>query len=48
MVFDDSVEKVRNKTVIFRQLMKGLGLDVVDDELTDRMVELTAIYQKNR
>lgn len=48
MVFDDSVEKIRNKTVIFRQLMKGLGLDVVDDELTDRMVELTAVYQKNK
>lgn len=48
MVFDDSVEKIRNKTVIFRQMMKGLGLDVVDGELTDRMVELTAIYRKNR
>lgn len=48
MVFDDSVEKVRNKTVIFRQLMKGLGLDIVDEELTNRMIELTAVYQKNR
>ena len=47
-VFDDSVEKVRNKTVIFCQMMKGLGLDIVDKELTDRMVELTAVYQKNR
>ena len=48
MVFDDSVEKVRNKTVIFCQMMKGLGLDIVDNELTDRMVELTAVDQKTR
>ena len=31
-----------------RDLKKGLGLDIVDKELTDRMVELTAVYQKNR
>ncbi len=48
MVFDDSVEKVRNKTLLFRQVMKSLGLDIVDEELTDRMVELTAVYQKHR
>lgn len=48
MVFDDSVEKVQHKTVIFRQMMKGLGLDIVDEKLTNRMIELTAVYQKNR
>lgn len=48
MIFDDSEEKACRKVMVFRQMMRGFGLDVVDDELIDRLVELAAIYQKNR
>ncbi|MDE7340887.1 MAG: TetR/AcrR family transcriptional regulator [Lachnospiraceae bacterium] len=48
MIFDDSEEKACRKFMIFRQMMQGFGLDIVDDELLDRLVELAAVYQKNR
>lgn len=48
MIFDDSEEKTCRKFMIFRQMMQGFGLDVVDDELLDRFRELAVIYQKNR
>ncbi|MCI9137463.1 MAG: TetR/AcrR family transcriptional regulator [Lachnospiraceae bacterium] len=48
MIFDDSAEKSRRKAMVFCQMMQGLGLDIVDDELADRIVELAAVYQKNR
>ena len=34
--------------MVFRQMMQGFGLDIVDDEIRDRMRDLAAIYQKNR
>ncbi len=48
MIFDDSLETSYRKFMVFRQMMQGLGLDIVDDELMTRLQELTAIYQKNR
>ncbi|MCM1175189.1 MAG: TetR/AcrR family transcriptional regulator [Blautia sp.] len=48
MMFDDSEEKACHKFMLFRQMMRGFGLDIVDDELFDRLMELTAVYQKNR
>lgn len=48
MIFDDSEEKACHKFMVFQQMMKGFGLDIVDAELFDRIMELTAIYQKNR
>lgn len=48
MIFDDSEGKTCRKFMLFRQMMQGFGLDVVDDELLGRFRELAAIYQKNR
>lgn len=48
MMFDDSEEKAYHKFMVFRQMMQGFGLDIVDNELLDRLMELAAIYQKNR
>lgn len=48
MIFDDSEEKARRKFMVFRQMMQGFGLDIVDDELLNRLMELAAVYQKNR
>ncbi len=34
--------------MIFRQMMQGFGMDIVDDEMVERLMELSAIYQKNK
>ena len=34
--------------MLFRQMMQGFGLDIVDDEMLSRLQELTSIFQKNR
>ena len=48
MIFDNSPEESRRKFLVFRQMMSGFGLDIVDDELLDRLQELTSAYQKNK
>ena len=48
MIFDDSMEVSCRKFMVFRQMMLGFGLDIVDDELLERLQELAAIYQKNK
>lgn len=48
MVFDDSEEETYHKFMVFDQVLKGLGLDIVDEEMLARMQELTTIYQKSR
>ncbi len=34
--------------MIFSQMLQGFGLDIVDDEMLERLKELTAIYQKSK
>ncbi len=48
MVFDDSEEETYHKFMVFDQALKGLGLDIVDEEMMSRMQELTTIYQKSK
>ena len=48
MIFDNSAEESYRKFMVFRQMMQGFGLDVVDDEMLERLQELAAIYQKNK
>ena len=48
MMFDSTPEETYRKIMVFRQMMQGFGLDIVDDEIRDRMWDLAAIYQKNR
>lgn len=48
MIFDDSVEKSYGKFMVFAQMLGGLGLDIVDEEMLGRLQELAAIYQKNK
>ena len=48
MIFDSSEEESHRKFMVFSQMLKGLGLDVVDDEILERLQELTAIYQKSK
>ena len=48
MIFDSSVEASCRKFMVFAQMLQGFGLDIVDEEILERLQELTAIYQKNR
>ena len=45
MTFDSTAEETRRKFMVFRQMMEGFGLDIIDDRLMDRIVELAEIYQ---
>ena len=48
MIFDSSEEESYRKFVVFGQMLRGLGLDIVDGEILRRLQELTAIYQKSK
>ncbi len=48
MIFDDSEEESYSKIMVFSQMMRGFGLDIVDSEMSERLQELTSIYQKNK
>ena len=48
MIFNSSEEESYRKFMIFRQMLIGFGLDIVDDEILERLKELAAIYQKKQ
>lgn len=48
MIFNNTMEEYYRKLMVFKQMMEGFGLDIVDDELTDRMRELAAIYMEKK
>ena len=48
LIFNNSVDECSRKFMVFRQMMQGLGLDIVDDEMADRIRELTVIYWSNK
>lgn len=48
MISDSSVEESCRKFMVFGQMLRGFGLDIVDDEMLERLRELTAIYQEAR
>ena len=48
MIFDSSEEESCCKFMVFRQMMQGFDLDIVDCEILERLQELTSIYQKNK
>lgn len=48
MIFDSTEEESYRKAMVFQQMLKGLGLDILDQEMIDRMRELTTIYQEKK
>ena len=48
MIFDSSREESYGKFMVFRQMLQGFGLDVVDDEVLERLEELASIYQESK
>ena len=48
MIFDDSVEDFCRKYKVFGQMLSGFGLDILDDQILDRLRELTVLYNENK
>jgi len=48
MIFDNHQEEIYQKLMIFNQMLHGFGLDIVDEEMLERLQELTSIYQNNK
>lgn len=48
MIFDSTEEESRRKFMVFRQMLQGFGLDIVDNETLERVGELASIFQKNK
>ena len=45
MIFNNTADQSYRKFMVFRQMMEGFGLDIVDDEMLHRLQELADIYQ---
>lgn len=48
MVFDDDPEKIYRKCVMYDKMLRGFGLDIVDDGMFERLHSLTEMYCKNK
>lgn len=48
MIFHNTEEEVCRKFMVFSQMLQGFGLDIVDQDILDRIRELTYIYQKRK
>ena len=48
MIFNSSEKESYCKFMVFREMLQGFGLDIVDDEILERLQELTSIYQKRK
>lgn len=48
MIFDSAEEESYRKFIVFRQMLQGFGLDIVDSEMLERLQELALIYQKTK
>ena len=48
MVFDNTLEEALGKAKVFCQMMRGLGLDIVDDEILDRLRHLSCVYNQSK
>lgn len=48
MIFDSTEEETLHKFMVFTQMMEGFGLDIMDQELLERLRTLTALYQQNK
>ena len=47
MIFHCSAEESYRKFIVFGQMLKGLGVDIIDREMSERVRELSSIYQQN-
>ena len=43
-----SAEECRRKLIVLAQALRGLGLDIIDDEIIERLCNLTASYYNRK
>jgi AcrR family transcriptional regulator len=48
MVFDDDPEKIYRKCVMYDKMLRGFGLDIIDESMFERFRSLTEMYCKNK
>lgn len=48
MIFDSTEEESYRKFMVFGQMLRGFGLDILDGEMLERLKELASIYQKSK
>ncbi len=48
MIFDSTEEESYRKFMVFGQMLRGFGLDILDGEMLERLRELASIYQKSK
>lgn len=48
MIFGNTEEETYSKFMVFSEMMRGFGLDIMDEEMIKRIQELATIYQKNK
>lgn len=48
MIFNNTVEQTYRKFIVFGQMLKSFGLDIVDTDMSERVKELTSIYQNRK
>ncbi|WP_342759149.1 TetR/AcrR family transcriptional regulator [Kineothrix sedimenti] len=48
MIFNNTPEECYRKLMVFDQMLRGFGLDVLDDEMINRLQELAQIYQDSK
>ena len=48
MIFNSTPDEAYRKFIVFGQMLKGFGLDIVDNEMSERMCKLAAIYQDRK
>lgn len=48
MLFHHTKEEYYCKLIVFSQMLRGLNLDIIDEEIISRLQELSMIYQNNQ
>ena len=48
MVFDDDPDKIYRKCVMYDKMLRGFGLDIIDESMFERFRSLTEMYCKNK
>ncbi len=48
MNFGDTKEESFGKFMVFQQMLRGFGLDIMDEEILARLQELTTIYREKK
>ncbi len=48
MIFDDTPEKVYRKCVMYDRMLRGFGLDILDEGVFERLRSLAELYQRRK